>query len=261
MTSVRQPAVADTFYPGDPGKLRRMLRSYLNEPPSSADAPKALIVPHAGYVYSGPIAGVGYARLHPLRAKIRRVVLIGPAHRVPLQGLALPEADEFASPLGRVPVDAKAAREILALPQVQINAMAHALEHSLEVQLPFLQEVLEEFSIVPLVVGDAEPEEVCQVIESLWQDEETLIVVSSDLSHYHDYETARQLDQETSRAIEKLQIENLRPEQACGSTPIQGLLLAARQRGLQAVNIDLRSSGDTAGSRNQVVGYGAYVIF
>lgn len=261
MTNVRQPAVADTFYPDDPDRLRQMLQEYLDHPTSSEDTPRALIVPHAGYVYSGPVAGVGYAHLHPLRTKIRRVVLIGPAHRVPLQGLALPEADEFASPLGRVPVDARAAREILELPQVHVNAMAHALEHSLEVHLPFLQEVLEEFSIVPLVVGDAEPEEVCQVIESLWQDEETLIVVSSDLSHYHDYETARQLDQETSRAIEKLQIENLRPEQACGCIPIQGLLLAARQRGLQVVNVDLRSSGDTAGNRNQVVGYGAYVIF
>jgi len=237
-----------------------MLQEYLSAPAASGEVPKALIAPHAGYVYSGPVAGVAYARLQPLRDKIRRVVLIGPAHRVPLRGLALPEAGAFATPLGQVRVDEKAVEEIRDLPQVQVGDMAHAVEHSLEVQLPFLQEALEEFSIVPLVVGEATPEEVRGVLEVLWGGEETLIVISSDLSHYHDYETARRLDQATSQAIEALQIEDVRSDLACGCVPIQGLLLAARQHGLRGMKVDLRNSGDTAGSRDQVVGYGAYVF-
>jgi AmmeMemoRadiSam system protein B len=212
-------------------------------------------------VYSGPIAGTAYARLRPWKGRFRRVVLLGPAHRVPLRGLALPQAEVFASPLGPVRVDEAAAAVLLALPQVQVNSMAHSLEHSLEVHLPFLQEVLEEgFTIVPLVVGEASPAEVAQALELLWDETETLVVVSSDLSHYHDYATARKLDQETSRAIEALQVEALRPDQACGCIPIQGLLQAARQRALRVVKVDLRNSGDTAGSRDQVVGYGAYVV-
>lgn len=260
MSRVRQPAVADMFYPGSPAQLREMVQRYVGIPVPSGDAPKALIVPHAGYIYSGPVAGTAYARLRLLRQRWRCVVLLGPAHRVPLRGLALPEAAEFATPLGRVPVEAKAAAEILKLPQVQVNAAAHALEHSLEVQLPFLQELLEKFSLVPLVVGDASPAEVAEVLEVLWDGDETLIVVSSDLSHYHDYQTAQRLDQATSRAIEELRFEDLRPEQACGCLPIQGLLLVARRRGLRVLNVDLRNSGDTAGNREQVVGYGAYIV-
>ena len=260
MIRVRPPAVADMFYPGDPHQLREVVRSYLDRPVLSEDAPKGLIVPHAGYVYSGPVAGTAYAHLKPLRKKIRRVLLLGPSHRVPLRGLALPDADAFESPLGQVPVEAETARRLLELPQVEIDGRAHALEHSLEVQIPFLQESLEEFGLLPLVVGDADPEEVREVIEVFWNGEETLVVVSSDLSHYHDYDTARRIDQETSRSIEEKQAERLRSDLACGYIPIQGLLLAARRRDLRVMKVDLRNSGDTAGSRDQVVGYGAYIV-
>ena len=266
MTSVRQPAVADMFYPGSPGELRAMVRQFLDASVAGGDvleenAPKALIVPHAGYVYSGPVAATAYARLRPWKARYRRVVLLGPAHRVPLRGLALPSETAFASPLGPVPVDEEAGEVLQRLPQVRVDSMAHAMEHSLEVHLPFLQEVLEgPFAITPLVVGEASPAEVAGVLDLLWGGEETLIVVSSDLSHYHDYDTARELDQATSRAIEALQSEALRPDRACGCVPIQGLLQAARSRSLRVVNVDLRNSGDTAGGGQKVVGYGAYIV-
>ena len=267
MSRVRQPAVADMFYPGDPGQLRGMVRDYLQAPDaggtvSDEDAPKGLIVPHAGYMYSGPVAGTAYAQLRFHGEQIRRVVLLGPAHRVPLRGLALPEAVEFASPLGTIEVDREATVELLALPQVRVDGTAHGLEHSLEVQLPFLQEVLSGgFSLVPLVGGEAAPEEVAEVLELLWGGEETLIVISSDLSHYRDYEVACRIDRETSRAIEELEFDRLELDRACGCIPIQGLLLTARRRGLRVVNVDLRNSGDTSGTRDKVVGYGSYIVF
>lgn len=263
MCKVREPAVAGMFYPGDPAELRIQVDSFLQAPSSAAtDAPKALIVPHAGYPYSGPVAGTAYARLHAAAAAIQRVVLLGPAHRTPVAGLALPGVDAFESPLGRVKLDQKACTALRALPQVTVDERAHAMEHSLEVQLPFLQQVLNhDFLLIPLVVGEATPDQVAQVLDQVWGGPETLVVVSSDLSHYKDYETARRLDLRTSQAIEGLDVNALRPEDACGCTPIRGLLAAARQRGLHVENVDLRSSGDTAGGRDQVVGYGAYVLY
>ncbi|MDJ0849788.1 MAG: AmmeMemoRadiSam system protein B [Myxococcota bacterium] len=228
--------------------------------PGGAGVPKALIAPHAGYVYSGPVAGSAYALLAGQRDVVTRVVLLGPAHRVYVRGLAAPDADAFATPLGDVPVDAAALARVLALPQVETLDAAHAEEHSLEVHLPFLQELLGDFTLVPLVVGDASPMQVEEVLELLWGGPETLLVVSSDLSHYHDYATARRLDADTSRAIESLAPEAIGGEQACGRIPVQGLLLAAQRRGLEAVAVDVRSSGDTAGPRDSVVGYGAYVL-
>jgi predicted class III extradiol MEMO1 family dioxygenase len=308
--------------------------------------PKAIIVPHAGYIYSGPIAASAYARLQPARGTITRVVLLGPAHRVGFEGLALSSADYFVTPLGKIPVDRAALDRVSALPQVHRLDAAHAQEHSLEVHLPFLQEVLGDFTLVPLVVGDAGPEEVGAVIELLWGGPEsatatslsrgprlgnrsrrcstscihavvdpigesaigtslsrgprlgnrsrrcstscihavvdpigesaigtslsrgprldpigeTLIVISSDLSHYHDYATAQRLDRATSAAIEALRPQDIGYDQACGRNPVNGLLHVARARGLHARTIDLRNSGDTAGTRDQVVGYGAYVF-
>jgi hypothetical protein len=260
MDEVRQPAVADLFYPGDPGQLRQLVRGFLGTSPPDVDAPKALIVPHAGYVYSGPVAGTAYAHVAAAAGRIRRVVLLGPAHRVPAAGLALPRARAFATPLGQVPVDAEASARAAALPQVQVDGAAHAMEHSLEVQLPFLQEVLTEgFTLVPLLAGRVDGTQVEPVLDVLWGDEETLIVVSSDLSHYRDYETARRLDAATSEAILRLDAEPLGADRACGFAAVQGLLLAARRRGLRVECVDLRSSGDTGGSRDRVVGYGAYV--
>ncbi|MFH1570046.1 MAG: AmmeMemoRadiSam system protein B [Gemmatimonadota bacterium] len=259
---VRPPAVAGQFYPGAPRPLAAAVDAYVEAagPPPPGPAPKAIIAPHAGYVYSGPIAGSAYARIQSLRGQVRRVVLLGPAHRVPVRGLALPAAAAFETPLGRVPVDPDAAGQLAELGYVEVSDRAHALEHSLEVQLPFLQQVLTDFALVPLVVGQARPEEVAAVLEQLWGGPGTLIVVSSDLSHYLDYDTARRLDRATSSAIEALRPEAIAHDQACGQTPICGLLLQARQRGLAAVTVDLRSSGDTAGPRDQVVGYGAYVF-
>jgi len=221
--------------------------------------PKALIVPHAGYIYSGPIAASAYAQLIPLSGTIRRVVLLGPTHRIGVRGLALPTCDAFATPLGNVPVDHEAEASLAGLPQVIRHPGTHAQEHSLEVQLPFLQEVLGDFSLVPLAVSDASPEEVAEVLETLWGGPETLIVISSDLSHYHSWAAARDMDGASARSI--LALSLLRDhEQACGATPVNGLLLAARHHGLIPRMLDLRNSGDTAGDRNRVVGYGAFAF-
>lgn len=260
MPSVRAPAVAGTFYPADRRQLHTMLQSFLGEAKADGVPPKALIVPHAGYIYSGPIAASAYALLRPLRRSIRRVVLLGPSHRVAFRGLALSSAQSFSTPLGEVPLDRKTIETVSQLPFVHTLDQAHVLEHSLEVHLPFLQEVLEDFSLVPIVVGDAVPAQVAEVIDLLWGGDETLIVVSSDLSHYHDYATAKHMDRATSNAIETLRPEDIGYEDACGRLPVSGLLIAARRRGFAAKTIDLRNSGDTAGSKDSVVGYGAYVI-
>ena len=263
-SETRPPAVAGLFYPADPGELRAMVEAYLAEAaarlPEDTPVPKAVIAPHAGYIYSGPVAATAYAALAPARGRIRRVVLLGPSHRVPFRGIAAPGAAWFETPFGRVPVDREAIAEILELPQVQVLDAAHAQEHSLEVHLPFLQAVLGDFVLVALVVGDATPQEVAEVIERLWDGPETLIVVSSDLSHYLDYDTARRIDAVTARAIENLQPEAIGYEQACGRIPVNGLLWAARRHGLHAHTMDLRNSGDTAGPRDQVVGYGAWLF-
>ena len=263
MSDVRPAAVAGMFYPEAPAALAADVRAHLARTEVRAGpgiaAPKALIVPHAGYMYSGAIAALAYARLAASRAVIRRVLLFGPAHRVSVRGLALPTANAFATPLGVIAIDREAAAAALKLPQICVSDAAHALEHSLEVQLPFLQTVLDEFALVPFVVGDATPEEVAGVIELLWGGPETLIVISSDLSHYHRYAEARALDRATADAILAL-TETLDHEQACGATPINGLNLAARRHGLRPELVDLRNSGDTAGDKARVVGYASFAL-
>ena len=263
MSRVRPPAVADLFYPGSATELRRVIGGFLSPAPPSAEpapVPKALIVPHAGYVYSGPVAGMAYGRLWPIRDLVRRVVLVGPVHRVSVEGLALPAAAAFATPLGQVDLDRAGTELAATLASVCTSDAAHAEEHSLEVQLPFLQMTLADFALVPLVVGDASVEDVAAVLEALWGGPETLVVVSSDLSHYHDYPTAARLDEQTSQAIESLRPDDLHHGSACGRRAIQGLLLMAQRRGLQVQCVDRRSSGDTAGSRDRVVGYGSYIV-
>jgi AmmeMemoRadiSam system protein B len=256
--SIRQPAVAGAFYPGQAQALATTLAGLLEAAREKTDSrdilPKALIVPHAGYVYSGSTAALAYARLAPLRSTIRRVLLLGPVHRVPVRGLALPGAAAFATPLGDIEVDQDAVAALSKLRQVVVNHAAHALEHSLEVQLPFLQTMLEDFKLVPLAVGDATPGEVAQVLETLWGGTETLIVVSSDLSHYLPYRAAQNIDEATVHNILTLR-GPLSHEQACGGTPINGLLLAARHHHLQAHLLGLCNSGDTAGDKQRVVGY------
>ncbi len=260
MSNIRPPAVAGTFYPSDPVALRAEIEDLLSAAQADGPVPKAIIAPHAGYVYSGSVAATAYARLMPGRETLRRVVLLGPAHRIPFRGLAASAAAAFETPLGEVRLDHDALEKVLRLPQVQRLDLAHAGEHSLEVQLPFLQVVLRDFSLVPLVVGEASPNEVDEVLECVWGGPETLVVISSDLSHYHDYAAARRLDHATSQAIEGLRPEAISYQDACGRNPINGLLVAARHHGLRARTLDLRNSGDTAGPSDRVVGYGAYAF-
>jgi AmmeMemoRadiSam system protein B len=256
----RPPAVAGMFYPGAAATLQATVDELLTNAPTVAMAqPKAIIAPHAGYVYSGPTAARIYAALTPWRDSIRRVVLLGPTHRLAVRGLALPSCRAFATPLGAIPLDASAMAQLDELPQICRSDAAHALEHSLEVHLPFLQRALDKFTLIPLAVGNAEPEAVAEVLDCLWGGDETLIVISSDLSHFLPYTTAQQVDSNTCQHILALDAR-IQPEQACGAYPINGLLLAARRRGLQAQLIDLCNSGDTAGDRERVVGYAAFAF-
>ena len=262
-TSVRVPAVAGMFYPGDARELARSLAQLLGDAAHDAPErvpPKAIIAPHAGYIYSGPVAASVYALLAPARRHITRVVLLGPTHRVAVRGLALPGCTAFATPLGTIDIDAAAVEALGRLPQVTVSPQAHALEHSLEVHVPFLQAVLEKFTLVPLAVGHADAEEVAQVLDALWGGPETLIVVSSDLSHYLPYGDAQAVDRTTAQAILALAPE-LSHQQACGATPVTGLTHVARRRRLKPELVDLRNSGDTAGDRSRVVGYGAFAFY
>ena len=292
MQNVRPTAVAGQFYPGDEKTLTHEVHALLAAARPSLIFPKVLIAPHAGYMYSGAIAATAYATLlspdrteqyqsaqegliggssrnrlatpvtchnRPIAARIKRVVLLGPTHRVAVRGLALPGMDAFDTPLGRVMLDADAARAITHFPQVSVNSQAHAQEHALEVQLPFLQSVLTDFTLLPLAVGMASAEEVAEVLEAVWGGDETLIVISSDLSHYLPYSTAQLVDKGTAQSILKLQ-QPIAHDQACGGTPISGLIVAAQRHHLIPHLLDLRNSGDTAGSHTQVVGYAAFAF-
>ena len=256
----RKPAVAGTFYPADPRVLRGELEEFLGGAATTGPTPKALIVPHAGYRYSGPIAASAYARVREARGRITRVVLLGPAHRVCVRGMATSSAEFFESPLGPIAIDREAVALIERLPRVHSFDRAHEDEHSLEVQIPFIQATLGEVKLVPIAVGDATVQEVASVLDALWGGPETLIVISSDLSHYLDYDTARALDAQTTRAVEELAFERIGEDQACGRVPLRGLLAVAAQRGLSATTLDLRNSGDTSGKRDWVVGYGAWAL-
>src|SRR5215831_7164577 len=258
---VRPAAVAGQFYLGNADRLRKQVSDLLaGIAMPIKNIPEALIAPHAGYVYSGATAAAAFATLRSGAQMITRVVLIGPAHYVHVRGIAAPTVDAFETPLGRVPVDANALDAIAGLPSVIQDDTAHAPEHALEVELPFLQTVLASFRVVPLLVGDATPKITAEVLRQLWDRPGTLIVVSSDLSHYHDYETARRLDATTASAIERGDWASLGPHQACGSRAIAGLLLETERRGLKIRRLSLCNSGDTAGSRDQVVGYGAWMF-
>jgi AmmeMemoRadiSam system protein B len=268
MLQTRRPAVAGSFYSAEPQVLASGIRKLLAEADAEAreartpgPAPKALIVPHAGYRYSGPVAASAYRLIEPHRDKIRKVVLLGPSHRVPVRGLGTTSAHAFATPLGEIPIDRGGVEAALALAQVHIDDAAHEAEHSLEVQLPFLQCCLERFELIPFSVGDATTEEVGEVLETLWGGDETLIVISSDLSHFLSYEEARAADEETTRAIEELRPEALDYESACGRVPARGLLWLAARRDLVPRTLDVRNSGDTQGGRERVVGYGSWAFW
>ncbi len=258
--TIREPAVAGMFYPAGADQLRQEVGSLLQHTEAkSGPAPKAIIVPHAGYIYSASVAATAYRLLTPARQDFHRVVLLGPAHRVYLEGMAVPATDGFATPLGTVPTDQATLQEIAGLPGVCVSDAAHQDEHSLEVQLPFLQTVLEKFTLVPIIVGHCEPALVAGVIDAVWGGPETLIVVSSDLSHYLPYPQAKQIDANTSRQI-LTGATTLTGDQACGACAINGLMHSQHGKQLQVEAVDLRNSGDTAGDKNKVVGYGTFIL-
>ncbi len=261
MEWVRPAAVAGSFYPAEPQALAATVARFLAEADAAAAVPpKVVIAPHAGYVYSGPVAARAYARLRSLRGRVARTVVIGPAHHHRVTGLAVSSASAFETPLGRISLATEAIKELAELPQVEVADLPHAPEHAIEVQLPFLQVVLEDFCLVPLLVGGATPEAVREVLDRLWDGPETVIIVSSDLSHYQSYAAASARDSRTAEAIEALAVEALGPEEACGHLAIRGLLALAAQRELTVERLDLRNSGDTAGPRDHVVGYGAWAF-
>jgi AmmeMemoRadiSam system protein B/AmmeMemoRadiSam system protein A len=263
MASIRPAAVAGMFYPGDPRALAAEIARFLGADDALAPRlafPKALVVPHAGYVYSGAVAARAYQELAAARGIVRRVVLLGPAHRVPVRGLAAPGVDAFETPLGSVALDRAALRSLADLPQVVRSDPAHALEHSLEVQLPFLQTMLGEFSLVPLAVGMAGVAEVAEVLERLWGGAETLLVISTDLSHYHGYAEARRIDAATLARI-AARATDIDHDEACGATPLNGLLACAKKRAIPVRLLAACNSGDTAGGKDSVVGYSSFALY
>ncbi len=263
---IRPPAVAGFLYPEDPGELRAAVDAYLadarpaNREDPDAPRPKAVIAPHAGYACSAPVAASVYARLEAARGTVERVVLLGPSHRVGFAGLAVTGADAYVTPLGPVPVDARAVARLAGVGRVRFMDEAHAREHSLEAHLPFLQTALGDFRLVPVVVGDAAPEDVARALDALWGGPETLIVVSSDLSRHRDYAAANEMDAETCRAVQTLEVDGVTTEGACGARAIGGLMALARRRDLRITLVDRRNSGDTAGPRDRVVGYGSFIV-
>jgi AmmeMemoRadiSam system protein B len=257
---VRPPAVAGVFYPAGAAELEAAIAAFLPGDATPGPAPKAIVAPHAGYVYSGPIAGSAYARVLPANGRITRVVVLGPAHRTPGAGIAASGADAFATPLGKLAVDTRTRDALVEEGLVAIRDDAHAAEHSLEVQLPFLQVCLGDVTVLPLAVGQVAPDRVAEVLDRVWDGEETLIVVSTDLSHYHDHATATDLDRRTAEAVVARRPDRLGRGDACGVIPLQGLLAAANERALGVELLDLRTSADTAGGPDRVVGYGAFAV-
>lgn len=260
IATTRPAAVAGLFYPDDPAELRQWIETALEDARTTQLPARAIVVPHAGYIYSGATAAKVYAELCNRKVSIHRVVLLGPAHRVGFQGVAIPSVDSFKTPLGEILLDRPCLTTLSNNPHVISHDLAHAHEHSLEVQLPFLQVALSNFTLVPLLIGNADVELLVSLLQTLWHDEQTLFVVSSDLSHYHSYRHAQQLDKETSAMIESCEDFALSAERACGYLPLRALLQTAKLNDLQGHTLDLCNSGDTAGSKDRVVGYGAYAF-
>lgn len=259
--AVRGPAVSDMFYPGDPKKLGDMVRQLLENTEFNDELPRAIISPHAGFIYSGPVAASAYAPFYHTGKQVRRILLLGPSHRVAFDGLALSGRSAYRTPLGDVPIDTEAVESLYRGDGITILDRAHEFEHSLEVQLPFLQVLFQDFKILPMVVGKARPSDVTKFMEPFLLDEDSLIVISSDLSHYNNYETARSRDRETANAIVNLDQNGIKQDDACGRTPIRAMIQLALEHEMSCKIVDLRSSGDTAGSTDQVVGYGAFHFF
>jgi AmmeMemoRadiSam system protein B len=262
MKFVRQPAVAGMFYPADAHELATLIDQLLDEAPEIDEStmPVAVVAPHAGYAYSGPTAAAVYRRLRKWAPTITRVVVVGPAHRVPVHHLALSSDDAFATPLGEIAIDLAVNRALLEH-GAKIDDRAHGHEHSIEVHLPFLQRVLGDgWSLVPMIAGSGSATAIADALTDLWGAEGTLVVISSDLSHYHDLHTARRLDRDTAAAIVAAAWEQLGSDDACGAVPLRGALELARRHGEQITMVDLRTSADTAGTADRVVGYGSFVV-
>jgi AmmeMemoRadiSam system protein B len=256
----RRPAVAGSFYPGESKELKTAVDALLSRAERSREPGLAgIIAPHAGYIYSGPIAAKAFATLAATDAVFRRVLLVGPAHYVPVSGVAAPSSAAFATPLGKIPLDRDAIASLVEAGLVSIDDRAHAREHSLEVELPFLQTVLGQFTLIPLLAGDVEPTQVAAIIDAVL-DKRTLLVVSTDLSHYLGYASAQQRDLATAETIEHLAFDRLGPYDACGFAALNGALCAASGRQWRVRRLDLRNSGDTRGDRGSVVGYGAWAF-
>jgi AmmeMemoRadiSam system protein B len=260
MARVRPAAVAGAFYPDDPTELAATVDTFLHTVAPGTTTPKAIVVPHAGYVYSGAIAARAYAELARGRGVVERVVLLGPAHRIPVPGLAVSSADALVTPLGRVRVDRAGRDRLRSLASVVVDDVAHAPEHSLEVQLPFIQRTLGDVSVLPILVGDASPATVAAVLDAVWGGPETALVVSTDLSHHLDLAEARRRDAVTAERIVAGEWRAIDPYDACGAAPLRGLLVAAERHGLHTRLLDLRTSGDTGGPADRVVGYGAFTL-
>jgi len=259
---IRSAAVADLFYPANSKELEALVSRNLKEAsaalPASLGTLKAVIVPHAGYIYSGQTAAFAFASMVP--TEIQRIVLLGPSHRVAFYGMAVPDCDAFETPLGLVQIDPELMQKALTHPDVQINATAHAQEHSLEVQLPFLQLVLDQFRLLPICIGSVEADAVAELIESFWYDDTTLFVISSDLSHFHSYQEANSIDQLSIDMILQQQ-SGFNHQQACGATGINALLKVADRHHLKAQLLDYRNSGDSAGDKESVVGYTSIAFY
>jgi AmmeMemoRadiSam system protein B/AmmeMemoRadiSam system protein A len=260
--NIRPPAIAGTFYPSNPAELEATVQYFLDEANrvfgQPINVPKAIIVPHAGYIYSGLTAAAAFSRLHPARKAIKRVIILGPCHRVAVNGMALPSTDIFQTPLGDVPLDIDAIKKINDLDFITIFNETHVDDHSIEIHLPFLQKILAEFKLVPIIVGETDPGKVAEVLEILWGGPETLIIISSDLSHYLGYDQAKIIDNDTRKAVEQMDLKALGKDQACGRYSIMGLLTLAKAKGLSVGTADIRNSGDTAGTKDRVVGYGSW---
>ena len=260
MHKIKNPAVSGAFYPAEPGVLSKMVDEFYESVEWQGQPPKAIIAPHAGYIYSGIVAACAYKCLADM-PYIKNIVLIGPSHFLPFSGIAYSDCDIFMTPLGEISVNEKLFTQTTSIPATQLINAAFTREHCLEVQLPFLQKILNDFTIMPLLVGAADKQTVATVLENLWGDDQTLIVISSDLSHYHDYQTAQQMDNATCQSIENLDADDIRDDAACGRVAIRGLLHLAKQKQMRVQKLIQINSGDTAGDKNRVVGYGAYHFF
>ncbi|MDH5719900.1 MAG: AmmeMemoRadiSam system protein B [Spirochaetia bacterium] len=261
MNGARQPAVAGIFYPGVPDELKNAINGYCEKSEEIKKIPKAVISPHAGYMYSGVVAAQGYSFLKNNKNLYKKIFIIGPSHRHSFYGIALHSAEKFATPLGEVPVDQDIKKELLKYSEVSIEDKAHSAEHSVEVQIPFLQYFLEDFKIIPMVTGGLKNNEVSKIIKAFWKEKDVFFIVSSDLSHYLKYDETQKKDNETSLFIENFESEKITSDRACGAAAIRGLLTGSKEYASEIKTVKLLNSGDTSGDKKNVVGYGAYHIY